>query len=302
MPDDKASPYVTTVPTVPGWLRKAAAAAFLGFWALVFFRMLVGLWIDQPPTVEQQVGSFRGSFDFFSSGYRKDYSNNTASFELTLDQPIPIGQLGELEVYTREARLGATTGRFDEALEAALGVIDAHNAQIRLEANEGIAPNRSFSVVVRAPVERFDDCLAALRGVGVEQTYSVTKEDKSEEARKRFAERDALRSHAESLGKLREAGGDVSDLIQLESKIRDVEQKIQALNVSLGEFVKEASYNNINYSLREDVLLDIDEKAFPISARFARAVAWSLKWMFLAISLAALVALTRLSIRQLAAG
>ncbi len=88
-------------------------------------------------------------------------------------------------------------------------------------------------------------------------------------------------------------------MIKLESKIQEIEQKIQKLNVSLGEFVKDDSYNNINYSLREQVLLDLDEASYPITSRLARAIAWSAKWTSVAGCLLALAWITRLSIQQL---
>lgn len=281
--------------------RRIVAAAFLAFWALVAIRFVVGCWIDTPPKADERApASHSGNWDFLASRkYKLDVSNNLRQLDVALDQPLDAKLLGALEVYTREARLGATSRRFDTDVAAVLKIIAEHNASIRLETNEGVTPRRNFQVIIRAPVDRFDSCVAKLKGVGEVVTASVSKEDKSSEVRERFAERDALRSHLEALSKLRSTDGDVADLVKLESTIQDVEEKIQKLSLTLGEYVQDESYNNINYALREQVLLNVDRERYPITYRLAIAFGWAVQWSLVAAGLAAFAWMIRWSLRQL---
>ena len=288
--------------------QKLAAFLFLSFLALFFGRLVASYWFDEAN--KQGAALFSPAretarhlaLEFLSSGYSKDYSNNAASIGLPAAESAAFDVLGNLEVYTREARVGAETIAFDSDVERALGIIAKHRGDIRLESSSGVKPRRSFKVVVRVPVEEFDRCVGQLAEVGDLQTSSVTKEDVSEKARARFAERDALREHAESLARLRSSEGDVGDLLQLEAKIREVEREVRKLDVELGEFVKDESFHNINYALAERIPLFVDENRYPVSARIAGALAWTLRWYSLGLVVGGLawgtLASTRVLLRR----
>jgi len=122
---------------------------------------------------------------------------------------------------------------------------------------------------------KFDACVNDLRKIGATRHLSVVKEDQSEQAKQKFAERASLGEFRDALEKLRESEGDVSDRVELEAKIQEVQQKIQKLDVGLGEFVQEESYSNIQYTLTERIEFFVDETESPLSARFVEAFVWS---------------------------
>ncbi|WP_197526478.1 DUF4349 domain-containing protein [Botrimarina colliarenosi] len=275
----------------------------MAFCVLVLIRFVLGYWLNPgDPLVGERTQAIPRSLDFLASSYRKDYSNNLQSIDFAAGAPLPADQLGNLEVYTREARVGVTSSRFDQHVKDTLSVVDSHGADIRLEEAEGVTPHRSFRVIIRVPVDRFASCVDDLKEIGELQSCSVTKEDKSEEVRQRFAERDSLKAYAESLGKLRESEGKVAELLQLEAKIQEIEKQIQALNVSLGEFVKDESFNNVNYSLLEQVPFDVDVKTYPLFVRWISAIQWTIKWYVGGLLLMGLAWLILLSVRTLKEG
>ncbi|MEM6798120.1 MAG: DUF4349 domain-containing protein [Planctomycetota bacterium] len=298
-------PPKSSLPT----LKKIAALLFLAFVALFVTRLLLGFVFDfkpdrTPSAPLRSVSSGSYSDRGLLKDYRRDYVNNYAALEAPAARsadtgPIAADLVAQLEVYTREARISGVTGAYDEDVAAALRVIQQHQAEVRLESVGGIKPYRTFNVVIRTPVEQFDACVAALREIGEINSFNVTKEDKSDEVRQRFAEREALREHVASLTKLRSTDGKVSDLVSLEAQIQTVQKQIQSLDIALGEFTQKASYNNVNFSLTEQIEFFVDEEAYPLSARLVAAFVWTLRWYFLGIALAAFLFAIKLSVATL---
>lgn len=273
--------------------RRAVALLFLAFVALFLVRLVLGFFIEferHRPAGENYARRGAISFDFGS--YRADIGNNVKSlkgFALAAPAAAAPGVLAALDVYTREAKIGSLTTDYDADVARALEVIGTHDSEVRIESTSGVKPNRRFSVVVRAPEGRFDDCVAALREIGDLQSFEITKQDKSEEVRQKFAERDALRAYQESLAKLRSTDGKVSELTSLEQEIQKIEQQIQSLNVSLGEFTQEESFNNINFSLTEEIPFFVDEDAYPLPARIVAALVWTVGWYSAGVAVLALL-------------
>ncbi len=289
-------------------IKKALALLFLAFIALFVIRFLLGFVVEfeRPAPQASKPLRARAPASFDLKNYRLDCVNNLAQIDfdtetLPNDELLPATQeisaqlIAQLEVFTREAQVGALTSEFDADVRRALTVIKKFESLVRLESDRGVKPSRYFSVVIRVPLDNFDRCIADLKQIGQVQTINITKQDKSEEVRRQFAQRESLRQHLLALTKLRTAGGRVSELANLEVQIQSIQQQIQSMSVALGDFVKKDSYNNVNFSLTEQVDFYVDEEEFPLSARAVESLVWTVQWYITVLAGLGVVLLTRVS-------
>jgi hypothetical protein len=122
-------------------------------------------------------------------------------------------------------------------------------------------------------------------------SFQVVKEDKSEEAKKLLVEKKSLEEYRKALVALRKSAGKVDEFIALEGKIQDIQRKIEELDASIGKFAGTESFNNVSFDLGERMMFYVDPEAYPISARIADALLWSLKYYLLLVLLASVVSL-----------
>ena len=82
----------------------------------------------------------------------------------------------------------------------------------------------------------------------------------------------------ESLKSLKEKGGNINDLINLENKVLEVEEKIQNLGVSLGNFNEENELCTVKLNLYERKYINV-ESAISYSVivkNIVKALIWTL--------------------------
>lgn len=217
------------------------------------------------------------SYLFSSIEYDKAVYNNRQALA---DAPL-AEQIGQIEVFAKEARLTATTRDFQSAEADARAAIDQHEALIRIERKQGLKPDRSVQFVIRVAAERFAGLVDALRALAPLESFSVNKEDRSGQARLLIIEKQSLTDYRDSLQALRQADGEVADLLALEEKIQQIQRQIEQLQANVTGMVGQRSYHNISYDLAEKIPFFVDKDVYPVGARVADALLWTMQWYML---------------------
>ena len=126
-----------------------------------------------------------------------------------------------------------------------------------------------------------------MKSIGELRSAYVTKTDRTSDFRALEARRLSLEKTRLGLAALRDSEAQLSDRIDLETRILEIEGQIQELGVSLGDFSELNSFCTIHFTLRE-------EAAGALGARILDAFVSALGWtilVYLGLAACALAAL-----------
>jgi hypothetical protein len=215
--------------------------------ALIAIVLFFGLWAARfalAPTIIR-VTDDGGQIvsQVFDQG-RKNYAS------VKIEGPPAIGA-AQAQKYEKIAFLGQTTSAFESDRAKLLASITAHTGQIQVERASGLAGRRSLALGIGVPPDRFDAFVVAVQSVGRSTRIEVVKNDKTNEYLRLRAERTTLEQTRGALQGLVASGGSIDERINLVGRIADVEQKLQALGVSLGEFDQQNELCTVRVTLAE---------------------------------------------------
>jgi len=181
--------------------------------------------------------------------------------------------------YERIANITSKTAKYDEDYEQFGALLEEYNAVLQTENRRGLRGERRAELVIGVRPESFDDMEAALLAIGKITSSNTTKIDKTYDFRQMLAEKETLEHRLNSYNALKLQGGSISELIQLEDKIIEVQSLIQQQMIGLGEFSDENALCTINFTLYEG------------SETVAPRIIWSaMQWSF-AVYMAVLLGL-----------
>ena len=83
------------------------------------------------------------------------------------------------------------------------------------------------------------------------QAKQITKKDKTNEYKELNAKKQSLEKIRTSLIELKSKGGKIDEYMGLENRILEIEQQLQGLGVSLGDFDDENEFCTVQFSLLE---------------------------------------------------
>lgn len=155
------------------------------------------------------------------------------------------------EKYEKVGSLGLVSREFESDEKKLRGLITAQKGIIQSEQNTGLAGHRTLNLSVGVDPERFDALIAAARTIGDLVQVQITKSDKTNEYKTLNAKRVSQEKYRNSLISLKGRGGKVSELVELEHKILEIEEEIQNLGVKLGDFDEENEFCTVRIILSE---------------------------------------------------
>lgn len=158
---------------------------------------------------------------------------------------------GRDQKYEKIARLQTRSDDFPADEQALRGTIGAHGGLIQHEARSGLGADRQLQLAVGVAPTSFDTFLADARAIGVVRSLTVQKTDKTNDYRELQAQRASLEKTRSSLRKLQGTGDRLDDAIRLEERILEIEERIQRLGISLGEFDVENEFCTVMLTLTE---------------------------------------------------
>lgn len=246
--------------------RAAAAFAFI-FIALFLLRLGYG-YVTQPngePLEQSYNGQFQGSYDFELS--RKNYAGQKGSGATAM--PSAVDQR-----YEKVATLGQRSDDFNADEARVREVARAAEALIQHEQSYGLSGRRQLQLALGVPPAGFDAAIEEIRAIGKPVSFQVNKIDKTNEYRALLAQQESLRKSRDNLLELKARDAELADLIQLESRILDLENQIQALGVSVGEFDSEFEFVTIKLTLTEVPPASV--RFIPLAQRAKVALEWTI--------------------------
>jgi Domain of unknown function (DUF4349) len=213
------------------WLAAALATAI--FLALFVFRLTV----EPPEASPAYVPLGRSqSFEFAKNNYA------TA--------PKLQGQsVGDSQKYEKIATLTELTRDFDADRRRVGDLIAKQQGIVQFERATGLAGRRVLYLGVGVPPDRFDAFIDAVKAIGTNAQIEIIKNDKTNEYLQLRAKRATLDKARAGLEALQ--GGSVDERIHVQNRLTEIEERIQELGVSLGEFDSQNELCTVKLTLTE---------------------------------------------------
>jgi len=258
--------------------KKIVLLLILGFILLFAFRFIYGFTKSNDYTSDQTP-----QFDDMSSGKRnyasKEYKVQSADES---SSPVKVDQK-----YEKIAEIKTKSGNFEEEERQTRKQIEKHNAIIQFEQKSGNTGSRHLDLIIGVPPENFDSLYSSLIIIGKVQAKQITKKDKTNEYKELNAKKNSLVQIRTSLIELKSKGGKIEEFMQLENRILEIEEQLQELGVSLGDFDNENEFCTVKYSLQEGQVSTIS-----IFSRVKVALEWTVKMYLYIMVLAFFLTLT----------
>lgn len=227
--------------------RRILAAAAALFVALFAARLAWELTRDR-------TAPFRGigAGETVSSSVPPQERRNYASAKIVVDQAATGSQVVE-QKYEKESRIESFTENWDSDIAAVKLAVEGAKALVQRENSYGLPGSRVLSVSLGVVPDAFDPSVETLKAIGRMRSADVVKTDRTSDFRALEARRLSLEKTRDGLARLRDTGAQLSDRIDLETRILEIEGQIQELGVSLGDFSELNSFCTIHFTLRETV-------------------------------------------------
>lgn len=190
------------------------------------------------------------NYNIYYSGDKGESIRNYAS----LSMEFAAGNAGTATLdqkYERIASITSKTVRYNEDIEKLKAAIEKYKAVVQMENSRGLVDSRQVDMVIGVRPESFDDMQAEVSQIGRITSTTVTKTDMTYEYRQMLAEKETLERRMASYEELKERGGSVAEMLQLQEKIIEVEAMIQQQLIGLGEYSDDNALCTINFSLYE---------------------------------------------------
>jgi hypothetical protein len=179
--------------------------------------------------------------------------------------------------YEKIATAVSRSNEFEKDDEKIKAVTAENSAVIQFESKTGLAGKRSVVYMIGVPPEFFDNMVNVLKKVGRLSSLSINKSDKTNEYRELNARLKTLAKTRDSLSELKKRNASVDELITLENRILEIENEIQGLGVSLGDFDDENEFCTVNFTLIESGIA----KGISFAHRVKVALEWTIKYYLL---------------------
>ncbi len=255
---------------------------FGGLFVFLFiFRLLYGYIATDNPYNNDYSG------DFFSSvsNLRKNYASEKIIMKGDVQQQSNIASNQKFE---KTAAIKSKSSEFDRDEKIIKAKTKAYNAVIQYEQNLGQKGDRQIHLLIGVNPVLFDSFYMDIKKIGVIKAIEVTKVDKTNEFRQLNAKKTSVEKALQSLNELKSKGGQISDFVALNDKILEIEDKLQALGVELGNFDAENEFCTVKLSLYEGAT----EKNISFMRRLKVALEWTIKYFALVVFTSLGLALT----------
>ena len=262
-------------------IKKQLLLLFLMFTLLLVARLIFG-YITYPDGYQSRNTGFGSIGDFELA--RKNYaSNKTAKGSMSQSSTTAVDQK-----YEKVGSLANSTDEYEKNETALYTLIKDEDLMIQLENKSGLPDARKLNIALGVIPDKFDATIEQLKQIGTVRRIQIDKKDKTNEYKKLEAKRVSLQKARESLIALKQTGGDVKDMIELTNRLLVIENDIQDLGVSLGEFDENNEFCTVKF-----VLMEVRKpvyKKLSLTHRLHVAAVWATKvfisfWAMIAISL-----------------
>lgn len=212
----------------------------LGFAAMFLFRLAYGF----TKTV------YQGTIQNLSTQNNFINRRNIASFKYQQKDAVQ-STVAVDQKYERIADITTKSAEFDREEQEIKDQIEKYESLIQFEQKSGKVGNRKLTLSIGVPPANFDEFYNNAINIGKVESMQITKTDKTNEYKELNARKTTLEKYRNSLVELKSKGVKIEELLQLESKILEIEQQLQGLGVSLGDFDEENEFCTVQFTLKE---------------------------------------------------
>lgn len=216
-----------------------------------------------------QGSSIHFRFDDISLS-RNNYASKEIRVSSNSDQVVDVGQK-----YEKVANLGAHTDQFDEEVKKLRKYIEGSKALIQFEQNSGIEEDRMLSMAIGVHPMDFEKLVSQLKELGELDFFQTDVRDKTNEYNELEANRATQEKYRNSLVALKGNSGKIEEKLNLELKILGVEQTLQTLGVSLGDYDQENEFCTIKFKLKEFIKKDVVENVSEFGLKLWNSVVFA---------------------------
>lgn len=220
---------------------RALAAAVLVF--LVLFLLRLGYGLVAPVGAPSTYPQTSADFELARKNYATDGQAKLA--------PGSAQPLGDAQKYEQVASVGATTSDYDADRQRVDAAIAAHGGIVQYERANGLPGRRVLNLGIGVPPDKFDNFIAETRKIGTLASFSVVRNDKTTEYKELRAKRETLDKARAAIESLRGSGGSVDERLKVQASLTDMEQKIQDIDILLGDFAAQNELDTVKLSLNE---------------------------------------------------
>jgi hypothetical protein len=262
-------------------LKKSLLVFIIGFGIFFIFRFVYGYssYPDSGSTNEQVNTNYYNyqtaeSFEFSRKNYASSkYEYKSQSSEGSLTSTVD-------QKYEKIASLTSSTTDFENDENKIRKQIEQNNSIIQFEQKSGLSGYRSINLAIGVPPKNFDIMIDEIKKIGYVKSLNISKVDKTNEYRELQAQRISLEKTRESLINLKSHNGSIEERINLENQILSIEQQIQGLGVSLGDFDEVNEFCTIKLVLNETIIYDY---TIPFLQRVKVSLEWTVKYYGLTV-------------------
>ncbi len=269
-------------------VRCSILVFLVGFLALFVLRLGYGYWQSPNGEVIRQdnFGQSISSGWNFASGLKNYASSKIKRAASGLASTTAGG--GADQKYEKIANVGLRSSKFDDHEAVIRNLIKTSSSLIQFEQRRGLKGHRVLQLAVGVNPNRFDTFVEEAQTFGKLTELTINKSDKTNEYRELQAKRVSLEKTREALTQLKQREGEIRAMIELEKQILSLEQQIQNLGVSLGDFDAENEFVTVKMLLAEAKAAAIRSISFVNRALVA--FTWTVKYYALLwLSLAAAI-------------
>ena len=219
----------------------------LGFITLFILRLGYGYFTYPNGVVRTTVEYTPSENDSFVLE-RRNYASSKAAVK-EVAAATPMGNIDQK--YEKIGTLTSSSTQYEQDEKSLYELIKREQIMIQLERRAGLTPQRQLNIALGVVPDKFDKIIEALRQIGTLNSIQIDKNDKTNEYKKLEAERVSLQKARDALLELKNSNAAVSDMITLTNQLLEVENKIQALGVNLGEFDENNEFCTVKFTLNE---------------------------------------------------
>lgn len=253
-------------PFVKKYFKKTILILFLGFVGLFAFRLVFG-YQTVPGEVLSGIQNEMADFQLTPQlKSRKNYASKK------YHQVSGMTSVNVDQKYEKIADIKSFTTEFETEEQKIRTQVKNHDGLIQFENKSGNDGYRRLNLTIGIPPENFDSIYNSLIKVGKIQSKQITKTDKTNEYKELNAKKASLEKIRTSLIDLKSKGGRIDEYIQLENRILDIEQQLQGLGVSLGNFDDENEFCTVKVLLSEGKVTEVS-----LMQRVKVALEWTIK-------------------------
>lgn len=242
--------------------KRIVSILLLLFVVLFLFRLYYGYHSVTEPIVSNAMNEIVD----ISSGIRKNYASKKYH-QNAGNSPVSVDQK-----YEKIADITTISTKFNAEEKKIRAQVKDFKGLIQFENKSGNEGYRRLNLIIGIPPENFDSIYHSLIEIGKIQSKQITKTDKTNEYKELNARKSSLEKIRNSLIELKEKGGRIDEYMQLENRILEIEQQLQELGVSLGNFDDENEFCTVKVSLSEGTITEISTLK-----RVKVALEWTIK-------------------------